>query len=78
MASKGNWEATDLLIVNASTYYRDLRKRFADLHRQNYTYSAIAGALGVTVRTLTGWREQLGLPRRPRGRRGRRKSPEIR
>jgi len=74
MTVKGNWEATDLLIVNAATYYRNLKKRFADLHRRNYTYSAIAGTLGVTVRTLTGWREELGLPRRPRGRRGRRKS----
>jgi hypothetical protein len=74
MTVKGNWEATDLLIVKASNYYKDLKKRFADLHRQNYTYSAISGALGVTVRTLTSWREDIGLPRRPRGRRSRRKS----
>lgn len=56
--------------VNA-TYYEKLQEEFRGLHGLGWTFRQIAAALNISERTVTAWREELGLPRRPRGRRPR-------
>ena len=58
--------------MNAPTYYERLQEEFRRLHGLGWTFSQIAGALDISERTVTAWRKELDLPRRPRGRRPRR------
>ncbi len=57
--------------MNAPRYYEMLQQEFTRLHRLGWTFRQIAGALDISERTVTAWREELDLPRRPRGRKPR-------
>jgi transposase len=57
--------------MNAPHYYETLQQEFTRLHGLGWTFRQIAAALDISVRTVTAWREELDLPRRPRGRRPR-------
>jgi hypothetical protein len=61
----------DSIGVNAPRYYEKLQEEFRRLHGLGWTFRQIAGALDISERTVTAWREELDLPRRPRGRRSR-------
>lgn len=65
---KRNFNSIDM---NASTYYEMLQEEFRRLHGLGWTFRQIAESLGISERTVTAWREELDLPRRPRGRRSR-------
>lgn len=41
---------------------------FRRLHGLGSTFRQIAAVLNISERTVTAWREELNLPRRPRGR----------
>jgi len=68
---KQNFNSLDM---NAPTYYEKLQEEFRRLHGLGQTFRQIAEALSVSERTVTAWREELDLPRRPRGRRPRKSS----
>jgi hypothetical protein len=57
--------------MNAPRYYLKLQGEFRRLHGLGWTFRQIAGALDISERTVTAWRQELDLPRRPRGRRPR-------
>lgn len=57
--------------METSTYYLKLQDEFRRLHAAGLTFRRLAEVLGISVRTVTAWREELDLPRRPRGRRPR-------
>jgi len=57
--------------MNAPTYYAGLQEEFRQLHRLGRTFRQIAELLDISERTVTAWREELDLPRRPRGRKPR-------
>ncbi len=57
--------------MNAPRYYEVLQREFTRLHALGWTFHRMAEALGISERTVTAWREELDLPRRPRGRRPR-------
>jgi hypothetical protein len=57
--------------MNAPMYYEKLQQEFRRLHGLGWTFREIAEALDISERTVTAWREELDLPRRPRGRRPR-------
>lgn len=57
--------------MNAPRYYETLQQEFTRLHGLGWTFRQIAVALDISERTVTAWRKELGLPRRPRGRRPR-------
>jgi len=59
------------MCVNAQDYYEGLQQQFRRLHGLGWTFRQIAEALNISERTVTAWREELDLPRRPRGRRSR-------
>lgn len=59
--------------MNAPTYYEKLQDEFRRLHGRGWTFRQIAESLGISERTVTAWREELDLPRRPRGRRPRKR-----
>jgi hypothetical protein len=61
----------DFIGMNAPRYYETLQQEFTRLHGLGWTFSQIADALDISERTVTAWREELDLPRRPRGRRPR-------
>jgi hypothetical protein len=61
----------DSLGMNAPTYYIKLQDEFRRLHGMGWTFRQIAGVLDISERTVTAWRKELDLPRRPRGRRPR-------
>jgi hypothetical protein len=64
--------------MNAPRYYESLQEEFRRLHRLGWTFRQIAGALDISERTVTAWREELDLPRRPRGRRPRESKRTVR
>lgn len=68
----------DLIGVNAPTYYEKLQEEFQRLHGLGWTFRQIAEALNISERTVTAWREELDLPRRPRGRRPRKCGRSVR
>ncbi len=55
------------IYVNAPQYYERLQEEFRRLHGLGWTFRQIAEALNISERTVTAWREELDLPRRPRG-----------
>ena len=57
--------------MNAPHYYEKLQEEFRRLHALGWTFRRLAEVLGISERTVTAWREELDLPRRPRGRRPR-------
>lgn len=57
--------------MNAPHYYEKLQEEFRRLHTLGWTFRRLAEVLGISERTVTAWREELDLPRRPRGRRPR-------
>lgn len=57
--------------MNAPQYYERLQEEFTRLHGLGWTFRQIAQALNISERTIVAWREELDLPRRPRGRRPR-------
>jgi len=59
--------------MNAPQYYERLQEEFRRLHGHGWTFRKIAQALNISERTVTAWREELDLPRRPRGRRPRKR-----
>lgn len=59
--------------MNAPTYYIKLQEDFRRLHGLGWTFRQIAEALDISERTVTAWRKELELPRRPRGRRPRKR-----
>jgi transposase len=59
------------ICMNAPHYYERLQQEFRRLHGLGWTFREIAEALNISERTVTAWREELNLPRRPRGRRPR-------
>jgi hypothetical protein len=61
----------NLIDMNAPHYYEMLQQEFTRLHGLGWTFRQMAEALGISERTVTAWREELDLPRRPRGRRPR-------
>jgi hypothetical protein len=61
----------DSFCMNAPTYYLKLQGEFRRLHGLGWTFRQMADALGVSERTISAWRAELDLPRRPRGRRPR-------
>lgn len=61
----------DFIGMNAPLYYETLQHEFTRLHGLGWTFRQIAEALKISERTVTAWREELDLPRRPRGRRPR-------
>ena len=61
----------DFIGMNAPRYYEMLQVEFRRLHGLGSTFRQIAEALNISERTVTAWREELDLPRRPRGRRPR-------
>ena len=61
----------DFIGMNAPRYYERLQDEFRRLHGMGWTFRRIAEALDISERTVTAWREELDLPRRPRGRRPR-------
>ena len=65
---KRNFNSMDM---NAPRYYEKLQEEFTRLHGLGWTFRQIAEALNISERTVTAWREELVLPRRPRGRRPR-------
>lgn len=65
---KWNFGSMDM---DTATYYEKLQDEFRRLHGLGWTFCQIAKALDVSERTVTAWREELDLPRRPRGRRPR-------
>ncbi len=65
---KRNFNSIDM---NAPTYYERLQEEFRRLHALGWTFCRMAEVLGISGRTVTAWREELDLPRRPRGRRPR-------
>jgi hypothetical protein len=64
--------------MNAPHYYETLQKEFMRLHGLGWTFRQMAGALDISERTVTAWRQELNLPRRPRGRKPRRAQQERR
>jgi hypothetical protein len=72
---KQNFNSLDM---NAPTYYLKLQDEFRRLHGLGWTFRQIADALGVSERTITAWRKELDLPRRPRGRRPRQSKRTMR
>jgi transposase len=64
--------------MNAPHYYERLQEKFWRLHALGWTFRQMAEALGVSERTVTAWREELDLPRRPRGRRPRKFGRTVR
>ena len=68
---KQNFNSLDM---NAPTYYLKLQDEFRRLHGLGWTFRQMAEALDVSERTVTAWRKELELPRRPRGRRPRRRA----
>jgi hypothetical protein len=65
---KRNFNSLDM---NAPTYYEKLQEEFRRLHALGWTFRRVAEVLGISERTVTAWRKELDLPRRPRGRRPR-------
>lgn len=63
--------------MNAPRYYEMLQIEFTRLHGLGWTFRKIAEALDISERTVTAWREELDLPRRPRGRRPRKSKSEC-
>ena len=61
----------DFIGMNAPQYYERLQEEFRRLHGNGWTFRQIAEALNISERTIVAWREELDLPRRPRGRRPR-------
>ena len=61
----------DFIDMNAPRYYETLQQEFTRLHGLGWTFRQIAEALDISERTVTAWREELDLPRRPRGRKPR-------
>lgn len=61
----------DFIGMNAPTYYLKLQGEFRRLHGLGWTFRQMAEALDVSERTIVAWRQELNLPRRPRGRRPR-------
>jgi hypothetical protein len=61
----------DFIGMNAPRYYEKLQDEFRRLHGMGWTFRQIAEALDISERTVTAWRKELDLPRRPRGRRPR-------
>jgi len=61
----------DFIGMNAPRYYERLQDEFRRLHGMGWTFRQIAGVLDISERTVTAWRKELDLPRRPRGRRPR-------
>jgi len=57
--------------MNAPRYYEKLQQEFRRLHGLGWTFRQIAEALDISERTVVAWRQELNLPRRPRGRRPR-------
>jgi len=57
--------------MNAPRYYERLQEEFKRLHALGWTFRQMAEALDISERTIVAWREELGLPRRPRGRKPR-------
>ena len=57
--------------MNAPQYYEVLQLEFTRLHGLGWTFRQIAQALNISERTIVAWREELDLPRRPRGRKPR-------
>jgi hypothetical protein len=64
--------------MNAPMYYEKLQQEFRRLHGLGSTFREIAEALDISERTVTAWREELDLPRRPRGRRPRKCGRTVR
>jgi hypothetical protein len=56
--------------MDTSTYIK-LQEEFRRLHTAGLTFRRMAEVLGISERTVTAWRKELDLPRRPRGRRPR-------
>jgi hypothetical protein len=67
----------DLIDMNAPHYYEKLQEEFRRLHGLGLTFREIAEALNISERTVTAWREELDLPRRPRGRRPRKSGGTV-
>jgi hypothetical protein len=65
---KRNFSSMDM---DTLTHYIKLQEEFRRLHALGWTFCRMAEALGISERTVTAWREELDLPRRPRGRRPR-------
>jgi len=65
---KRNFGSMDM---DTSTHYLTLQKEFRRLHTAGQTFRRMAAVLGISERTVTAWRKELDLPRRPRGRRPR-------
>jgi hypothetical protein len=65
---KRNFSSIDM---DTPTYYLKLQEEFRRLHGLGWTFHRMAEVLGISERTVTAWREELDLPRRPRGRRPR-------
>ena len=65
---KRNFDSIDM---NAPRYYERLQEEFKRLHALGWTFRQIAEALDVSERTIVAWRDELDLPRRPRGRKPR-------
>ncbi len=61
----------DFIGMNAPQYYERLQEEFTRLHGLGWTFRQIAEALNISERTIVAWREELDLPRRPRGRKPR-------
>ncbi len=61
----------DFIDMNAPRYYERLQEEFKRLHALGWTFRQIAEALDVSERTIVAWRDELDLPRRPRGRKPR-------
>jgi hypothetical protein len=57
--------------MNAPQFFRKLQEEFKRLHALGWTYKRMSEALDVSDRTLINWREELGLPRRAKGKRPR-------
>jgi hypothetical protein len=65
---KRNFSSIDM---DTPTYYLKVQEEFRRLHGLGWTFRRMAEVLGISERTVTAWREELELPRRPRGRRPR-------
>ncbi len=61
----------DFIGMNAPRYYEGLQREFTRLHGLGWTFRRMAEVLGISERTVTAWRKELDLSRRPRGRRPR-------
>jgi hypothetical protein len=64
--------------MNAPHIYEKLQEEFRRLHALGWTFRRLAEVLGISERTVTAWREELDLPRRPRGRRPRKSGRTLR